>query len=163
MTSNPEQATPPPQEEYTAIDLPRIVRQLEDLVKLALECEEKDLSPNISFVDVHKKLLQIRRQVDQFKQNFQDHLALLNLRPEDIKAKPEDIQNLGPKEQQIFEKLQSLQTTCEEARDRIKESLNADQAALLQIKEELKDKSSQKTRRKGKFKGIGGKQGWIPT
>jgi len=89
-TSQPLQPAP--------FDLPRIVRQLEDLVNLALECEKKELLPNISFVEVHKKLLKIRQQADLFQENFRQHLARLNLRPEDVRLKPEEIANLAPKD-----------------------------------------------------------------
>jgi hypothetical protein len=162
-TSSASKQPPVSQPQRRGFDLPKIVKQLEDLVNLALACEKKDLLPNVSFVEVHKKLLKIRQQTDLFQENFRKQLAKLNLREEDIRLTPEALAKMPAKDKQIFEKLQKLQSTCEEARDRIRDSLKKDQAAVLSVKEELKDKSTSKTRRKSKFKGVGGKQGWIPT
>lgn len=162
MSTDPQKGDTLPQR-GDVVDVASIVRQLEDLVRLSVECEEKELKPNISFVEVHKKLMAIRKQVELFKDNYKKHLAVANLKPEDIKPTEEEIATLGPKEKQILERLKTLQTNCEEARERLHESLQSEQEALNVVKGELKDKSKEKIHRKGKFKGVGGKQGWLPT
>jgi hypothetical protein len=162
MSTEPEKGSNP-QPKPVNLDIAAIVRQLEDLVKLSMECEEKELKPDVSFLDVHNKLLAIRRDIERYQENYKQYLAQFNLRPEDVKPTPEAIEDLGPKEKQILEKLKNLQSTCEDARDRLYESMQADQATLRSVKGELKEKGKEKIHRKGKFKGVGGKQGWIPT
>lgn len=162
MSTDPQKGDTLPQR-GDVVDVATIVRQLEDLVKMSVECEERELKPNISFVEVHKKLMAIRKQVELFKENYKKHLAVANLKPEDIKPTEEEIATLGPKEKQILERLKTLQSNCEEARERLHESLQSEQEALNVVKGELKDKSKEKIHRKGKFKGVGGKQGWLPT
>ncbi|MCE5293071.1 MAG: hypothetical protein LLF94_00470 [Chlamydiales bacterium] len=146
------------------LDVSNVVQQLEDLVKFSIECEERDLRPDVSFVEVHKKLLQIQKDVQQFQDNYRAHLAMFGLTPEEVRATPEEIEALDPKKRKIFDRMKNLQTTCEEARDRLYQSMQADQETLQVVKSELKDKdiSKEKIRRKGKFKGMGGKQGWTP-
>jgi len=160
--SKPEDSLP---ERGDIVDVSAIVQQLEDLVKISLESEERELKPDVSFVDVHKRLLQIQSDIQLFQENYRQHLALLNLTPEDVRPTPEEIASLDPKQRKIFDRMQSLQSTCESARERLYQSMQADQQTLKDVKGELKDKSKskEKIRRKGKFKGMGGKQGWLPT
>ena len=161
MTSNPEEETE--QEREDIVDVSEIITQLEDLVKFALECEDKELQPDISFVEVHKKLMQIQDEILKFQDTYKQHLALFDLKPEDVQPTQEQIDSLEPKQRKIFERMQSLQSTCEEARERLYESMQQDQRTLKEVKEELKGEEKQKIRRKGKFKGMGGKKGWLPT
>lgn len=162
MTSTPDDSQSQP-EQSDMMDISAIVQQLEDLVKFSIECEEKELKPNVSFIDIHKKLLQIQQDIQLFQDNFRTHLALYGLKPEDVKPTSEEIDSLDPKQRKIFERMDALKQTCESARDRLYQSMQQDPETLKVVKEELKDKSKQKIRRKGKFKGMGGKEGWIPT
>ncbi len=160
MTSTPQDTTP---DRGDVVDVAAIVQQLEDLVKISLECENRDLKPNVSFVDVHKKLLQIQKDIQIFQDNYRAHLAMIGLTPEDVRPTPEEIAALDPKQKKVFEKMQNLKNTCEEARERLYQSMQADPETLKIVKGELRDKGKEKIRRKGKFKGMGGKQGWLPT
>lgn len=147
------------------MDVAAIVQQLEDLVKISLESEEKELKPGVSFVEVHKKLLQIQKDIKLFQDTYKEHLALLNLTPEEVRPTPEDLEELDPKQRKVYDKIQGLLTTCEEARERLHQSMQVDQQTLKAVKSELKEtsKDKEKLRRKGKFKGLGGKAGWMPT
>ena len=162
MSTDPQKGDTLPQR-GDIVDVAAIVRQLEDLVKLSVECESKELRPDVSFIEVNKKLMAIRKQVESFQENYRRHLAMANLKPEDIKPTEEEIATLGPKEKQILERLKNLQESCEDARERLHVSLQSEQEALNVVKGELKDKSKEKIHRKGKFKGVGGKRGWLPT
>ena len=167
MTSKEEKTKPEDSvpERGDIVDVTSIVQQLEDLVKISLECEERELKPDVSFVDVHKKLMQIQKDIELFQENYRMHLAMLNLTPEDVRPTPEEIEGLEPKQRKVFERMQALQGTCEDARERLYQSMQADPSTLKDVKNELKDtsKEKQKIRRKGKFKGMGGKSGWLPT
>lgn len=145
--------------------LASIVMQLEDLVKLSLAAEKNEVQVSIdSFVDVHKKLMDLYRRVEAFRANYTKSLAALGLEPKDIQPSPEDIQQLGLSERKVFEKLGALQAMCQEAKERLHESLNQQPAATMnEVKEELKGPDRKLTRRQGKFKGVGGKKGWIPS
>lgn len=147
------------------MDVAAIVQQLEDLVKISLESEEKELKPGVSFVEVHKKLLQIQKDIKLFQDTYRENLALFGLAPEDVRPTPEELDTLDPKQRKVYDKIQGLLTTCESARERLHESMQADQQTLKAVKSELKEtsKDKEKLRRKGKFKGLGGKQGWLPT
>lgn len=163
MKSDPQKDSQKQPETEDSIDVANIVRQLEDLVKMSLECEEKELKPNVSFVEINKKLLAIRKEVERFRENYKQHLAIVSLTPEEVKPTAEELEALGVKEKQALVKLQSLQATCEDARERLHQSLQTEQEGLKILKEEVKDKSKEKIHRKGKFKGVGGKQGWLPS
>ena len=162
MSTDPKQGDKlPPRNDI--VKVAAIVQQLEDLVKLTLECENKELKPNVSFIAVNKKLQAIRQDVERFKEMYRNSLAKVNLRPEDVKPTPEEIAALGPKERAILEKLKDLQGTCEDARERIHQSLRNEKAGVNVLKGETKDKAKEKYRRQGKFKGVGGKKDWLPT
>ncbi len=158
--SQPAESAP---ESDDIVDVAEIIQKLEDLVKFSLECEKKDLKPDVSFVDVHKQLLQIQKDINLFQENYRAHLAMVGLTPEEVRPTPEDIENLDPKQKKIFDRMQALQSTCETSRERLYQSMQADKETLNEVKSELKDKGKEKIRRKGKFKGLGGKQGWLPT
>jgi hypothetical protein len=150
-------------ESFEEADLPLILQQLQDLVKILLECEKKDLPSNYSFLEVHKQLLGVRKNIALFQEGYKNALALMGVTPEDIKPTPEEIERLGPKEKKLLKQIDFLRTTCEEARERVYQSLQEDKATLQTVSGELKDKELERTRRKGKFKGVGGKKGWLPT
>lgn len=146
-------------------ELASIVIQLEDLVKLALAAEKNEAKVSMdSFVDVHKKLMSIYKMIESFRENYTKSLAALGLEPKDIQPSPEDVAELGLRDRKIYEKLGALQAMCQDAKERLHQSLQAQpQAAMNQIKEELKGPERKLVRRKDKFKGIGSKKGWIPS
>ena len=160
-----EQETPKPAEiqGMSSPDIFAIVSQLEDLVRFSMECEEKELKPDVSFVEVHKKLMKIQKDIQIFQENSRLFLQQFNLKPEDLRPTPEQIAELNPRDRKLLERIQALQKTCEGERDKLYESMQASPETLQQVKNELKDKSKEKIRRKGKFKGLGSKDGWIPT
>lgn len=160
MTSTPPET---PQEHDDIKNVLALVGQLEDLVKLSLECEGKELKPDVSFIEVHKKLLQIQKDIQTYHDDYKKSLALYGLTPDDVRPTPEQVETLDPKDKKLLERIQALQQTCEKERDRLYTSMQADQRTLKAVKEELKDKSKDKIRRKGKFRGLGSKEGWIPT
>jgi len=162
MASTPEEDKVPERSD-DIVDVSEIVQQLEDLVKFTLECEEKELKPDVSFVEVHKKLMQIQKDIELFQSNYRAHLSMFNLTPEDVRPTPEELGSLDPKQKKVFERMKALQTSCESARERIYQSMQQDQETLKAVKNELRDKDKDKIRRKGKFKGMGGKKGWLPT
>lgn len=146
------------------IDLGSIVFELEDLVKIALAAEKNEVQITVdSFVDIHKKLMGIYKMVEQFRSEYAKSLEPLGLTPEDMKLTSEQIQELGPKERKIFEKLSSMQSICEDAKARVHKSLQESPRELKQIKDELKGPEKNLVHRKSKFKGVGGKKGWLPS
>ncbi len=167
MSSEPEkpnpEETPSPAPAIKQPDIYTIVAQLEDLVRFSMECEEKELKPDVSFVEVHKKLMQIQRDIQAFQENSRIFLQQFNLKPEDFRPTPEQIEQLNPRDRKLLERIQSLQNTCQVERDKLYESMQASPETLKQVKNELKDKGKEKFRRKSKFKGMGGKEGWLPT
>lgn len=144
-------------------DLPQLLQQLEDLVKMSLECEKKDLVPNYSFVEIHKTLLEVRKNIALFQENYKNTLALFGANPEEAKATPEEIEQLNPKDKKLLNQIEFLRTTCEEARERAYQALKEDKVTLQTVSTELKSKDQKRAQRKSKFKGVGGKKGWMPT
>lgn len=152
-----------PESPEEGADLPLLLQQMQDLVKILLECEKKDLTSNYSFLEVHKQLLGIRKNIALFQEGYKNTLALLGIKPEDVKPTPEEIENLSSREKKLLEQIEFLKTTCEDARERVYQSLQEDKDTLHVVSEELKDKKTEGARRKSKFKGMGGKSGWLPT
>ena len=145
-------------------ELEQILNRLEDLVKIATAAEKNEVEITISsFVDVHKNLMEIYKLIETFRENYKSSLAPFGLTPEDMRLTPDELRQLAPRERKMIEKLQKLQETCEGAKERIHESLQKNIATTKQVKEELKGNERQKIRRKGKFKGMGGKKDWLPT
>ena len=145
-------------------DLTKIISDLEDLVRVAAAAEKNEVEVSLSsFVDVHKKLMNIYKMIEEYRKNYADALRPLGLTPEDMRARESELSELKPQQKKMMEKLQHLQHVCEEARGRVYESLQQNVGATRSIKEELKGDERQTIRRKGKFKGVGGKKGWMPT
>lgn len=145
-------------------ELEQIINQLEDLVKVATAAEKNEVEITISsFVDVHKKLMEIYKLIENFREAYKSSLAPFGLTLEDMRITKEELTTLAPRDRKMIEKLHKLQTTCEDAKERIHESLQKNLVATKQVKEELRGNEREKVRRKGKFKGMGGKKGWMPT
>ncbi len=142
---------------YTVTD---VVNRLEDLIKYTLECENRELREDVSFVDVYKQLMVIREAIELFNR---DHMAFL----EDVAARgdmPKEEQNLSEEDRKIIERLSRLKSQCEEAKERLHASLQEFPEETAQIKQDLKNsqatEAQKSRRRKSKFKGMGGQQGW---
>jgi hypothetical protein len=142
--------------------LARILQELSDLVRLVRDCESKTLVSTVSFVDVHKKLLEIKKQMDVLQENYKKNLALFGLTPADLIPTEEQIARLNPQEKKMYKQLKELQTTCEKARDSAYKALQQDPDTVRRVLDDLKNKEG-KSNRKSKFKSIGGKKGWMPT
>jgi len=146
------------------LDMTRIVQQLEDLVRLAVECEGKKIAPSVNIFEVHKQLLVIRKNLEAFQAAYRRHLASLGLTPEQVKIRPQRTSPIGEKEKEMMERIGRLQEQCEQEREKIHEALLANPEAYRNILREQKTEDHlKKTHRKGKFKSVGGKKNWLPT
>lgn len=148
--------------EATPISMAGLVSQLEDLVRLALECEKKDLAPDFSFVEVNKQLVKLREAIEILHQSYIQTLNSFSLTEEDVSKFRKNIEETKGPEKKLFDTLNHLQGVCEEARAKLYVSLQENREQVRDMEAELLDKNK-KSRRKGKFKSIGGKKGWMPT
>lgn len=145
------------------VNLAHILQALSDLVKFVKECESKELQPGVSFVDVHNKLQEIKKQMDTLQENYKNNLSVFGLTPDDVVPTKEELERLSPKEKKMLNKLQELQNTCEKARDSAYKALQQDPETVQRLSDELKSKEGQIARRKSRFKSMGGKKGWLPS
>lgn len=162
----PEETRPEPSRPPGAnpLDMTRIVQQLEDLVRLAVECEGKPINPSVNFFEVHKQLLTIRKNLEAFQTAYHRHLAALGLTPEQVKTRPQLTSPLGDKEKAMMERIAKLQEQCEKEREKIHQALTENPEAYRNLLRDQKtDEHLQKAHRKGKFKSVGGKKNWLPT
>ena len=144
------------------MSLAGLVGQLEDLVKLALECEKKELSPNFSFVEVNKQLMQLKEVIEMLHQSYIQTLNSLSLTEDDVKKFRKNIEEMKGPEKKLFDTLNHLQTVCEDARSKLYTSLQENREQVRDMEADLLGKNK-KSRRKGRFKSVGGKKGWMPT
>ena len=73
------------------------------------------------------------------------------------------IDALPDREKELFDDLRQLQSTCETARDELYKSLQDNKSTLKQVEDTMKDEGAKKVSRKNKFRGLGSKDGWIPS
>lgn len=160
---NSESAEPQPTPDTN--QLTTIVSQLEDLVKLALAAEKNEVQVNVtSFVDVHKKLMALYKMIEEFRVNYAKSLDAMGLKLEDLQPNPEEMQELTMRDRKVMEKLGSLRAICEDAKERMHQAIKKESpASVNKIKDELKGPERASQRRKGRFKGVGGKKGWLPS
>jgi hypothetical protein len=145
-------------------DVVRIVQQLEDLVRLAVECEGKELVSSANFLDIHAKLLAIRKNLQIVEENYQLYLQSTGMTPEQVKKNnAEQVNLLGKKEKSVLERMMRLQKKCEDEREKIHQSLLENADSYKEFMEEIRREKLQKTQRKGRFKSVGGKKNWLPT
>ncbi len=142
--------------------LQNIVRQLEDLVHILVTCEKKELAEGVSFEMVNKQLAQIRQDLDRLHEMYLETLRLLSLKESDIQEQLKTLPE-HKEERRLFETLERLKKTAEEGRERAFRAMQGNTAATKQAKEFFLDEKRKKRYRKGKFKSVGGKEGWIPT
>ena len=142
-----------------------VVNRLEDLVNFALECEGKQIKPDVSFVQVYKQLQEVRQAIDLLIQDQNKLVAMLNAAgQQQINIKPE---NLSPEDKKIVERIQRLKSLCEEAKDRIRTRTTARPQMAKEVEEKIEEsvvpEKKKIARRKGRFRPLGGKKGWLPT
>ncbi len=146
----------------TPMGLPELVERLEELVKFSLEFEQKPLKEGVSFVTVYKQLQEIRKAIEVLSKDQQFTLSLIEEAGRDQEELP--ITKEGEK---LLNKIGSLRETCEAARERAHVALQEQPGAEELLKEQVKDSTTSKkkkvVRRKGKFRRVGGKKGWMPT
>lgn len=155
-----------------ALSALEMVSQLEELVRLALECENKELRDGVSFADVYNRLIGIRKSLDFLAADQEKLLSFL--RKVDAKRAARSSQGpegpeegLEPKDNPLLEKLKQLKASCEQARERVHASLSQHPGAAEEIKEKIASASFSKKKkiihRKGKFRQIGETGGWMRT
>ena len=157
----PQKKSPlPPNDPF----LPELVLRLEEMVKFSLECEGKPLKDDVSFVNVYKQLMEIRKAIEILTKEQQATLSLIEQSVDMEKAKPAQTDKNTRK---MMEKIHHLKQVCDSAKERIHESIREHPSEEAELKEKLRHatSSNQKKvlRRKGKFRKVGGKKGWMPT
>jgi hypothetical protein len=143
-------------------DLSHIVSQLEELVQLVIDCEKKELVPNAPVFEVYKQLLQIRQMLDNLHASYDQALAEMGVSRQELRDKMQ-YENLKESEKRLFATLNRLQKQCEERKEHVYKLIQEDEGAAKEAKEALMDDAQKKQKRKGKFRSVGGKKGWLPT
>jgi chemotaxis protein histidine kinase CheA len=141
-----------------------IVNRLEELVRYVLECETKPVQKDVSFVDVYKRLVQIREAINVLSKDQQTILTILEARGI---SKEQMDKALSPEEKKIISKLKNLEGICEAAKERLHRSIQRHPELEQEIKEKIRSETATKKQkiihRKEKFRRLGGKKGWLPT
>jgi len=151
------------EKEQSRLSLEGIVSQLEDLVKLTMECEKKELRPGVSFVDITEQLDNIKNAVGMLHQAYLNTLEALSITEQDVAKMREKAIQVSERDKKLFEKLDKLQKQCEEGCERMYSSLQQHRTQAREVEEQLKGERQKKKGRKAKFKGVGGRKGWMPT
>jgi hypothetical protein len=142
-----------------ALSVREIVDQLESLVRYSLECENRPLREDVSFIEVYQQLLDIQKAITVLDKDQKDLIAKMSMASDIL---PENKPTVSPEDQKSLEKLKQLEQLCEEARGRLHASLPGQ--STRKIREEIEETgiSAKKKalRRKGKFKTVGG-SGWV--
>jgi len=148
---------------YNQPEMVALVAQLQDLVKMALDCKDRDLKDGVSLVDVSKQIAQLRALVDEMQSMYESAIGDMALSEQDVQKMKRDAEALPPEEKKILNVIESMKAQCEIARDEMYHSLMENKSTLKQVEEGMQDEEVKKIKRKGKFKGVGGKKGWIPS
>ena len=145
--------------------IPEVVNRLEELVKFALECEGKQLKDGVSFVDVFKQLEEVRIAIDLLNKDQQELLALFS----SVTGEGIDVNKIpfSEEDKKILDKLKHLQSVCEAAKQRMYVSVKSQPESEAMVEEKIAEATStdkkKVARRKGKFRPLGGKEGWMRT
>jgi hypothetical protein len=163
--ASPKQGMPPLRSIPEGASVPEVVERLEDLVKFALECEGKKVRPDVSFVEVYKQLEEVKRAVDALDRDQKELIDLIEKTTgESIDAKSP---RLSEKDRKVLERLQRLQKLCEDAKERTYTKMKArpevEAAVDREIQEAMTPQKKKVSRRKDKFRPLGGKEGWVRT
>lgn len=160
-----EQMPPPKQIGPGPVSISEVVNRLEELVKFALECEGKELKEGVSVVDVFKQLEEVRFAIDMLNKDQQELLTLFS----SVTGGAADVNKstLSEEDKKVIDKLKHLQAVCEAAKERmyvtIKSSPETESIVNEQIKEASASEKKKVIQRKGKFRPLGGKEGWVRT
>lgn len=162
----PSSESMPPLKPFTPgdVSIPDVVNRLEDLVHFALECEGKQMREDISFVEIYKRLQEVRKAIDLLNKDQNDLISLLTkVGGEEFNPNTVD---LSVEDKKLLEKLNHLRSVCEAAKERIhaqtREHPEAEQVAKEKIEEAISAPKKKVARRKGKFRAMGGDR-WMRT
>jgi DNA repair ATPase RecN len=145
------------------IQMSNMVQQLDDIIKFALECEKKTNVKVFNFPKAQEQIAQIQSQLQLLNEAYKRTLDELGITDADLETYRKRIQESSGPEKKLFSHIEKLQKICQESRDRIYNTLQANAEVVKKMKAETaSDKKKMKTR-KGKFKSVGGKKGWVPT
>lgn len=130
--------------------LERILNQLTELYVQILSNQNKNLSVTPAMKD---RIERLSKEIDEIS-HFTDMQAdLMGIRPETIKRTILDPNSHLPVEiQQLLKKSSHLKGQVEGCRNILKEI----------IKKQKEENKNDSKKRRGKFKNVGGKDGWIP-
>jgi len=159
MTSQDEQKQPPQED----TNLKHIVQQLEDLVRFVLESENRELNPNISVFEIHSKLASLKAQMDQFQKFCTERLRAVGLSDDALKLNKQQLEEIGSQEAILLKRIDAMTKKCEEAKEKVYESLQENKEILKQIHNDQKAQEGKKGARAAKFKNVGGKKNWLPS
>ena len=159
MTFQDEQKQPPQED----ANLKNIVQQLEDLVLFVLESEDKELNPNISIFEIHSKLASLKAQMDQFQKFCNERLRAVGLPDDALKLNKQQLEEMGSQEKILMKRLEAITNRCEEAKEKVYQSLQENKEVLKQIHNDQKAQEGKKGARAAKFKNVGGKKNWLPS
>lgn len=141
----------------------QLIRQLEDLVRTALDAEHAEVKKPIPFAKIMQDLALIKRALDIISDDQETVTVLLNHLKANYPELRDASQETKEQEKQLH-KLKGLQDVCESARDRLHEQLTSNpqtERALKEMVEESTASPKRKvTRRKNKFRSMGGEK-WI--
>ena len=150
-------------ENPASLNFSSIVQELEDLVKLTLECEKKELAPNVKFVQVHNQIKALKEIFDGLHNAYTAALDSLSIPESEINKMRQDASHLSENDKKLLQRMTTLQQQCEEAREKIYVSLKENSATVKELENSVKSNSKKKRHRKGKFKGVGGNKNWMPS
>ena len=138
-------------------DLGSLVRRLEDLVHLAVDASQQDLKKDVSFVDVHKQLMDIKKQLNTLNHLFVDEDG------QSLVPDPKEVmEKLDPEDKKAMEHLLKIEEQCRGVRDTLHEELQEHKAEVKEVEDKLHSEKRKKVKRKAKYKSVGGK-GWLRT
>lgn len=141
----------------------KMVQQLDDVIKFALECEKRTHNVGFDFAEAKNKIAEIQNQLNILNRAYQKTLDDLGITDKDIENYKKKItESTGP-EKKLFDYIGKLQKICEDSRDRIYHTLQINAQTVKQVAADSKSQKKKAQARKGKFKSVGGKKGWMPT
>lgn len=158
MTDTPMKRSPEEEEV-----LSRLVSQLQELVKVAGECKDRELREGVSLQEVFMQVRKLRMLADMLRQTLDPRGVGSALSEQEIQSMKKKADSLPPREKKLYDTLEGMKAQCEEARSELYQNLQDNQLTLKQVEEDLRGDKEKTARRKSKFKGVGGKKGWIPS
>ena len=139
----------------------RLMNQLEDLVRMTLECENKELKDMQAYVEVNKRLAELRQVIETLHTSYRKTLERMKISEEQVATYKDNMDKVPSEQKKLFDHLEKLKQMCEEGRERMYTSLQENRETAKEVEEQLE--TEKKKARKGKFRSVGGKKGWMPT